>query len=143
MAALLNAVNSGNESTLSQLIANSPGSKNVEFQRYSNLVPFTPLLRAVSIGNQEMVRRLLEKGANPNLANLYGATPLGLAAENNNLAIVRLLLEYGADPSAAESFFEPNSSVNQTLRNHIHSASTRRTRRRKQKQRKSLKRKRY
>ena len=122
MAAVLNAVNSGDESTLAQLIANSPGSKNSEFQRGTNLVPFTPLLRAVSTGNHAMALYLLEKGANPDLANADGTTPLLVAAENGDLAMVRLLLDHGADPAADLELFDyviPDSNINQELRSRI------------------------
>lgn len=122
MAAVLNAVNSGDESTLAQLISNSPGSKNSEFQRETNLVPFTPLLRAVSIGSHAMALYLLEKGANPDLANVGGTTPLRLAAENGDLVMVRLLLDHGADPAADLELFDyviPDSNINHELRSRI------------------------
>ena len=57
----------------------------------------------------EIVRLLLERGANPNMqlffrpanvrgaTNTRGSTPLIRAANNNDLEIVKLLLEHGAD----------------------------------------------
>jgi ankyrin repeat protein len=44
----------------------------------------------------EIVRLLLEYGANPNLGT-YSYTPLHFASEAGNLEVVRALLEYGAD----------------------------------------------
>jgi ankyrin repeat protein len=61
------------------------------------------------ITGTQIVRMLLDKGANPNAqlffqpanlagtTNLRGATPLIRAANNNDLEMVRLLLEKGAD----------------------------------------------
>ena len=56
----------------------------------------TPLSAAVSNGNEECVRRLLAKGADPNKANSSGQTPLLIAATNGNLNLVDILLKEGA-----------------------------------------------
>jgi ankyrin repeat protein len=45
-------------------------------------------------------RSLLEKGANPNVAQGGGWTPLHQAAAHGNVELVRLLLEHRADPDA-------------------------------------------
>jgi ankyrin repeat protein len=57
----------------------------------------TPLQWAVFKGDVAEVRRLLDDGADPNLANEYGASPMGLAAEVANTEILTLLLAAGAD----------------------------------------------
>ena len=57
----------------------------------------TPLQWAVYEGNVAEVRRLLDEGADPNLANEYGASPMSLAAEVANTEILNRLLEAGAD----------------------------------------------
>lgn len=54
------------------------------------------LSRAVVNGNVEMVRILLEAGANPDLKG-RGFTPLGMAALRGHAQIARLLLKAGAD----------------------------------------------
>jgi uncharacterized protein len=54
------------------------------------------LPRAVANGNVEMVRILLEAGADPELKG-RGFTPLGMAALQGHVRIVRLLLKAGAD----------------------------------------------
>jgi ankyrin repeat protein len=77
----------------------------------------TPLMRATIANDVEVVRALLEKGANPNIAGM-GLTPFliaagvgtggrgtGLAASTSaggtaNMAIMDLLLEHGADVNA-------------------------------------------
>ena len=54
------------------------------------------LMHAVSNGNVEMTRALLEAGADPDLKG-RGFTPLGKAALQGDVRIVRLLLKAGAD----------------------------------------------
>ncbi len=54
------------------------------------------LPRAVANGNVEMVRILLEAGADPDLKG-RGFTPLGMSALQGHVRIVRLLLKAGAD----------------------------------------------
>lgn len=54
------------------------------------------LMHAVSNGNVEMTRVLLEAGADPDLKG-RGFTPLGMAALQGHVRIVRLLLKAGAD----------------------------------------------
>jgi len=62
---------------------------------------YTPLGEACKAGNFEMVKLLVEEGANVNYAPvLTGTSPLGFAAESNgvdNLKIVKFLIEKGAD----------------------------------------------
>ena len=59
----------------------------------------TLLMFASNAGHLEVVRLLLEYGANPNIQNEYQLTPLIDASEKGHLEIVRLLLENGADPN--------------------------------------------
>ena len=63
-----------------------------------------PLQAVCDQGNEDAVRFLLEKGANPNttggniwLGNVH--TPLQMAAYRGKLSVIKLLLEYGADPN--------------------------------------------
>src|SRR5262245_38018705 len=58
----------------------------------------TPLLAASLFGNAEMVKCLLENGADPRLANDQGVTALLWGARDADK--VRLLLAHGADPNA-------------------------------------------
>lgn len=57
----------------------------------------TALLWAVHHGDRELIRALLERGADPTLANEYGVTPLAAAAVEADFEIVEALLKAGAD----------------------------------------------
>ncbi len=50
-------------------------------------------------GDVERVKKLLEKGADPNARNVVSWTPLHVAASKNHIEIAKLLLEHGADPN--------------------------------------------
>lgn len=60
----------------------------------------TPMHSAVSRLQSDIVRVLLQAGANPNVRQSAGWTPLHAAAMNGDLASVELLLAAGADPTA-------------------------------------------
>jgi ankyrin repeat protein len=61
----------------------------------------TALHSAVSRLQSDVVRILLEAGANPDVRQSAGWTPLHAAAMNSDLASMELLLGAGADPTAA------------------------------------------
>ncbi len=67
---------------------------------------FTPLHSAVATdaagSEAEIVRLLLEAGADPNAKSGEGGTPLHSAAFTGDLEIAELLLAYGADPNATD-----------------------------------------
>lgn len=61
---------------------------------------YDPLYAAANQGELEIVKALLAKGAQPNVAESeQGWTPLLTAVARNNQEMVRLLLEKGADPN--------------------------------------------
>ncbi|KAI0435918.1 ankyrin [Xylaria telfairii] len=69
---------------------------------YPILTNQTAMLLAIEIRNQELVKLLIESGANVNLElrHLVRRTPLQKAAEEGDLEMVRLLLQYGAEVNA-------------------------------------------
>lgn len=61
----------------------------------------TALAWAVYWDNEDAVVRLIDAGADPNIANAYGVTPLHLATKNRNPDITEKLLKGEADPNIA------------------------------------------
>jgi tetratricopeptide (TPR) repeat protein len=61
-------------------------------------------MAAASSGNLELVKLLLEKGANPTVKDKDGSTPLMFAARVGNLEIVKLLLARGARLEASDKY---------------------------------------
>ena len=57
----------------------------------------TPLHFSVLADNQENVKMLLKKKANPNARDSMGNTPMHFAVTINSLPIVKLLDDFGAD----------------------------------------------
>ena len=58
----------------------------------------TPLLLAVSENHTEIVKMLLNAGADPNICNFRQVTPLIISSYRGNTAITKLLLDNNADP---------------------------------------------
>ncbi len=61
-----------------------------------------PLLSAVTGNAPNVVGRLLQKGADPNMNSAGGVLPLVAACRRGNTEIAQLLLEYGADIHARQ-----------------------------------------
>ena len=61
-----------------------------------------PILRATQLGRGEMVRFLLDRGADHDVADEFGQTPLALAGKMGYEGIVCMLLEHGADPNSED-----------------------------------------
>ena len=61
----------------------------------------TPLHRAVDNGNVEIVRILVNAGADLNIKSSRGSdpTPLHIAVQDGNAELVRILVDAGADPN--------------------------------------------
>ena len=64
---------------------------------------YTPILLATINGHKDVVRFLLEKGANPSKAYKDGETPLHSSARCGRKYMVQLLLDGEADPNMADT----------------------------------------
>ena len=92
--AIFNAAASGNLDTLKQLIGN--GTADVKMADGA-----TPLFDAAMQGQTNVLRWLLDKGANVNSAMSNGTTALHLAVSHGQEAACRILLDKGANVNAA------------------------------------------
>ena len=60
---------------------------------------------ACSKGSVEIVKVLLEQGADPNIKNsVNGKTPLHIACDNTSSALIQLLLQHKANPALKDNF---------------------------------------
>ncbi|MFM6122711.1 MAG: ankyrin repeat domain-containing protein, partial [Sphaerospermopsis kisseleviana] len=92
---LLNAAKSGDIKRVGELLATGA---NVDGCDRNGT---TALMFAANLGYTEIVRSLLDFGANINLPRkTYGLTALMLAASNNQVDIVKLLISKDADINA-------------------------------------------
>ena len=73
------------------------------------------LYLAARKGHIEVLKLLLDKGADISVANADGWTPLNAAASSGHLEVVKLLLDQGADISVAKARLSLHrSSANST-----------------------------
>jgi len=67
---------------------------------------FTPLHSAVADdageATKDLVRMLLDAGADPNARSATDGTPVHTAAFTGNIPVLQMLLAYGGDPAAAD-----------------------------------------
>ena len=116
--ALIDAINKGASHEALLLIEQGAGVNedvessrpDIRFMTHSNIRHTTPLTAAAIKGDIDVVRALLDKGANPNKENSHYHTPLMAAALSSGrdqatkiiaTNIARLLLDRGADPNQA------------------------------------------
>jgi hypothetical protein len=75
-------------------------------QEYLTRKTLSLLPKAAEYGHEEVVKLLLEKGADSESKDSKsGQTPLSWAAENGREAVVKLLLEKGAGPESKDSIY--------------------------------------
>ncbi len=92
-------VDTANDEEVKKFVLESPERINMAYGP-SNL---TFLHAAVLEGRCDLIKFLLENGANPNLVDAANASPLTSAAEDCNFEVVKLLLVYKADPNIRSS----------------------------------------
>jgi hypothetical protein len=77
----------------------------------------TPLLYAAKWNNFEMVKLLVEYGANVNIRSVDGNTALSIAYANNNDVIYNYLMEHGATELANNNTPLQNTGISSLLNN--------------------------
>jgi len=88
----------GDEEAVKKLLTEHKGEIDVN----CDLFDYTPLIFSSYQENTDIVRMLLESGANPDLEDKDGSTALRWAARNGSEKALKLLLEAGADPNLAD-----------------------------------------
>jgi ankyrin repeat protein len=73
-----------------------------------------PLCLAVRGAHIEVVRLLLEMGADPNISSVHCARPLQIAAQIDSLELCKMLLEAGADPNSPATLDTYDVSANRS-----------------------------
>src|SRR4051812_41260445 len=92
-SALYNAAHRGNNQEVLSLLASG---KDINGQKTG----WTPLMIAAAEGHTDIVKLLLEKGADANARNSYGRTSLMFASSYGFTQIAELLIRAGADVNA-------------------------------------------
>ena len=79
-----------------------------------------PLNRAVELGNPEILKKLLQKGANPNFYKHDYVSPVNFAIFNEDLEIVTFLIpsERWRGPEGTEST-EQSLKESEEIQNHL------------------------
>jgi ankyrin repeat protein len=95
----LEAAATGRADRLAELLDADPDARDARTPE-----GFTPLGLAAFLGGPDVVRVLLEHGADPDddADNQFGVRPVNAAAAAHDHATMRLLLEAGADPNARQ-----------------------------------------
>lgn len=95
-AAMISAVRSGDATAVAKMLAADPRSANLRDESES-----TPLHHAAGFAPANVIKMLLDKGAEVNARNRRGSTPLLWAI--HDLAKVRMLVEAGAEVNSKQS----------------------------------------
>ena len=99
-AHLADAAEALDTATLERLLAAAPTPDDINATQVDGM---TALHWAVYHDRGDLVRRLLDAGADASAANRYGVIPLSLACANGNSEVVESLLAAGADPNSVLS----------------------------------------
>lgn len=86
------AIGEGNTAMINVMVAHG-----LDVNKPINRFGETPLLRAISKHDAQMVETLLVSGADPNLADQIGFSPLMAASSGGDINLIKLLISRGAD----------------------------------------------
>ena len=92
-------VNEGGEKIPGYILSNVDEPEQLQKMGYS--LNRTPLMWALTHGDWELALRLLELGADPNLASNLGEQPMGLAAAGNAVEVMKAMKAAKAKPDKA------------------------------------------
>jgi ankyrin repeat protein len=98
MADIWGAANAGDLGEVQRLVGGDPGLRDAVAR---NVLGRTPLMLASEGAHIEVVRWLLDEGAEINKRDRIGLTPLYFACLRGDLNVMRFLVERGADPTIA------------------------------------------
>lgn len=101
---LIDATKSGNIDIIIKLLSSFRIDVNFTSEKYNHADKYackhmSPLGYASWKGHRDLVKLLLDREAQPNMANTAGATPLHYAALHGHKDVVQLLLNGGAEPN--------------------------------------------
>jgi ankyrin repeat protein len=85
-------------------VINNLLSKGIDVNLERDKFGYTPLMCAVKKGYTDIVKFLVEKGAQINLAGVNGLTSLHCAAQQGELELVKFLMEKGANVNQLDEF---------------------------------------
>ena len=89
----------GSMPKVKELLAGPPGSVNIEHTECNGR---TSLIAASESGQEEMLKYLLQMGANVHAKNAYGWTALHCSARNGHKSIIMILLKAGIKADAKD-----------------------------------------
>ncbi|XP_077992273.1 ankyrin repeat and SOCS box protein 14-like isoform X2 [Glandiceps talaboti] len=69
----------------------------------------SPLMHAADMGFFQIMKSLLEKGADPNMCDRFDVTATHWAAEKGHAKCLKLLLDNGANPNVSTKYSKPGS----------------------------------
>jgi ankyrin repeat protein len=88
---------------------------NIIFVNKNYKNQLTPLIYSIANNDTEFTKKLLDKGADPNLVPAQQNAPLMQAVVNNNKEIINLLLEYNADINLISGINIPRTALHEAV----------------------------